>query len=617
MWASVAASGFGDRIIMSAALVLLGAMAADAENSRVSLNAATQFWFFLPYLLWSFFAGWLVDHLPRKWILLSCDQFRALSLVVCLFMLWGMTGDPVLPVEQHVYVYGLLFTIGILAATFNPARNATVPQVVERSQLPSANALLVGLGVVSSMVGALAASKIINAEKGQTIPMGIIIAALLYAISGSFFAFLKLKPDHGRTDVAHRSMRQGVRYLLGHKRLLALIGYFTLVWGAAMIVYNAALTLGNLHFGLVGDDLFNHYQVIAATIGAGMLGGAAFIMLIPTARESTIILMLGMIGAAVSIAVFALVPVKWVHFPAGFCIGVFGNVAIVNTLSTLQALSPNYVRGRVMGITNIVSTVATVFINGVLMVTPGADAFMVGTLLGTSALVILVSVGCLTYHLRSGPFDRASANTLWRINRLFAFAYHRLRVQGQHHVPNSGAVLLVSNHTTALDPVLLQAPLPRIIRFVMLTTYLFPALNIVFKHNRPIALDKSKPNGDLAKLREVLQALHEGEVVGLFPEGGLQRTSRELKPFQPGVGMIARRSGATIVPVWIAGTPEAHSMKSHFLRRSRAVVRFGPGFSIDRGATDEETVALVRQKLLALANSDLETSSNSGETANP
>ena len=111
------------------------------------------------------------------------------------------------------------------------------------------------------------------------------------------------------------------------------------------------------------------------------------------------------------------------------------------------------------------------------------------------------------------------------------------------------------------------------VRWVMLTQYQLKLAGFLWRAVKPIALDRD--SGDIAKIRQVVDELKKGEIVGLFPEGGLQRKVRELKPMEPGIGMIAKRSGATIVPVWVAGTPLSDSMAVHMLRPSRSTVTFG------------------------------------------
>jgi 1-acyl-sn-glycerol-3-phosphate acyltransferase len=166
-------------------------------------------------------------------------------------------------------------------------------------------------------------------------------------------------------------------------------------------------------------------------------------------------------------------------------------------------------------------------------------------------------------------------------------------------VPPEGSVLLAANHTTAIDPMVMQAGLMRIARWVMVAEYRYRILEPLWRNTNPISLDGNA--SDLTQIRAVIGALKQGQMIGLFPEGQLQRDVRELQPLQPGIGMIARRSGAQIVPVWIDGTPLTKGMLGHFLLPSRTTVIFGEPYVVDKSQDDEQIVEDLRQRLLALS----------------
>jgi 1-acyl-sn-glycerol-3-phosphate acyltransferase len=158
---------------------------------------------------------------------------------------------------------------------------------------------------------------------------------------------------------------------------------------------------------------------------------------------------------------------------------------------------------------------------------------------------------------------------------------------------------LASNHTTGLDPMLLQAASGRMIRWLMLTSYRFTLVEPLWRAIEPVTLDRG--GRDLAKIRAIVSVLREGEVVGMFPEGGLQRTHRDLQPFEPGVAMVAKRSGAAIVPAWISGTPRRRNMLWQLLQPSRSRVRFGEPFHVDKSQDNDEIMQQLQRRMLSLA----------------
>src|SRR5690606_15545312 len=170
--------GFGDRMMMLAALTLLGATAANADATGT--QAATQFWFFLPYILFSVPAGWLADRLPRKWLMLACDESRGVILLLAFAALASASGVATLPLSHQWTVSAALFAVGTFAAIFNPARNAIVPQIIERPQLPAANAIILGINVVASMIGMVVGGRLFDPDHATSVRTGLFTGAMFY-----------------------------------------------------------------------------------------------------------------------------------------------------------------------------------------------------------------------------------------------------------------------------------------------------------------------------------------------------------------------------------------------------------------------------------------------------
>ncbi len=600
MWTSTAASGFGDRMIMLGAWALLGGMIHGSTDST-SIQASTQFFFFLPYIFFSIPGGWLADHLPRKWLLLSCDEARGLILLLAFFAVAQAGGPADIPHDHHWKVYLALTAIGCFAAVFNPTRNAIIPQIIPTPQLPSGNAVILVINVVASMVGMIVGGWIIQADQAVSVRHGLLMGALFYLVSGTFFAFLRPTSDRPiAIKTEPRSFWQAARYVSRHRRIVVLIGLGVLVWSSAAAVSSGIPGVVKGHYGLQSDELKTAFTTISAAMGVGLLGGAVLVMFIRTRRESTIPTLTAL--AAVGVCVLLFVTVRWVPatYASAFCIGLFGNVVIINVLTLLQSVTPNYMRGRVMGINSMVNTMFSVLTYFAIWRLPSADTNIIYALYALGVLLILVGCVGLVNYLTHGPMPNRIANAVWRLDRLFCLVWHRLEIVGRHRVPHDGPVILAANHTTALDPFIMQAGSRRIVRWVMLTQYRFSLFEPAWRAIKPIALDRN--GGDVSKLRLIVDVLKQGELVGLFPEGGLQRTNRELGPMEPGIGMIAKRSGATIVPVWIHGTPPRDSMTLHLLQPSRSVVTFGEPYQPDPKDDPKQITEDLRSRLLALGN---------------
>jgi acyl-[acyl-carrier-protein]-phospholipid O-acyltransferase/long-chain-fatty-acid--[acyl-carrier-protein] ligase len=137
---------------------------------------------------------------------------------------------------------------------------------------------------------------------------------------------------------------------------------------------------------------------------------------------------------------------------------------------------------------------------------------------------------------------------LWLITRII----YRLRRHGAEHVPRTGAALLVANHISWIDAILILASQPRRVRFVIWAPFTrIPGVRLILRIARVIPIDsRSGPRAIIQSLRTASEALAAGEVVCIFAEGGITRTGF-LLPFQRGFEQIVKRSPVPIIPVCV------------------------------------------------------------------
>ena len=572
MWSSVAASGFGDRIMQLAALALLGM--TSGQTDAASAQAGIAFFFFLPYLFISPWGGLIADRLPRKWVMLTCDEVRA-GLLALGFVLVPAGAAAAVPEAHQWKVYALIAAVGTMAAVFGPTRNATVPQLVRGDQLTGANGIIVGIAVIASLIGFGVGGPLVD----HSVQAGLATAVGFFAVSGLFFAFLRLSNEEEQrpADAPPRSpggLLKGLALIARHRPLRRLIILNALLWGAANGVVAASAAVAKHRLGIPPEEAISVFGYLACAFGAGMLTTAVALTLIDSRREGGTLIGLGLIGTAIGTTALALSHSFLMALASAFFVGFCGNLAIVTVITLLQSITPNRLRGRVFGVNAVVSTITTVGINGIIWQLPNADDYMVGGLLITGLLLALLGLVLTARHIGRGPFDNYGTNLIWRITRVYCLSWHDARWAGAHNVPADGPVILAPNHTTGLDPLLIQSALTRKIRWVMLTTYQYRILQPIWRRVDPVALDPEA--GNKGQIRTVVNALKGGAPVGIFPEGRLQRAERRLQRLKPGVAMMAMRTDAPIVPVWIKGTPRRNSMIFHFLQPSRSRVRFGP-----------------------------------------
>ena len=608
MWSSVAASGFADRLIQLAAEPMLGVYEENASAARI--QSGILFFFFVPSLVLTIVGGWLSDRLPRKWIMLVCDEGRGVVLLVAFFMTMGMGAAEAIPDGQQWKVYLILACTGMFAAVFNPTRQSTIPDIVDPGHLQQANAVLAGIALIAGMIGLLVGGPVIE----HSVATGVLTAALAYLVSGWFFAFLRptrrIAAPVSRRPSVFRQVVGAVGYLRCHRTTASLVWLNILFWSAAYVFNAAIAALNRGYYGIATEDYLSAKATMVAVLGFGMLCGSVVVMWIRTRRESGVVAMTSLLLASLCLFLLALNRSYGVGLVLAFGAGLFGGIAMICIETLTQSVTPNHIRGRVFGLRALLNTLSGILVNLAIWRLPedAADRLMIPILCIAAGALALTASYAVAVLLLGGPAATARQNVAWHLCRIYTLIWHRLEWRGRHRLPTTGPVILASNHTTGIDPMLIQASVPRIIQWVMLERHRHRLLEPLWKAIEPIALKDAKDEkgkkggqGRLAAVRSIIASARDGRVIGLFPEGGLQRDERDLKPFQPGIGLLARRSEAVIVPVWIDGTPRTRHMAWHFLLPSRSRVTFGIPYTPDPALDHQAVADDLRRRMLELA----------------
>lgn len=189
--------------------------------------------------------------------------------------------------------------------------------------------------------------------------------------------------------------------------------------------------------------------------------------------------------------------------------------------------------------------------------------------------VVVVAWAFLCRLLLANPRGDVEAGLIYYAGLVYVKLLHRLRVEGREHIParrDAGPMIVVANHTAGVDPILVQAACPFEIRWVMADDMQLPRFESIWKKARVISVETDGTSG--MGLRQALSHLKAGGVIGLFPEGGIERPAEQILPFHGGVGVLIRRSRATVLPVVIEGTPQVDPAWASLWTPSRARVRF-------------------------------------------
>lgn len=165
--------------------------------------------------------------------------------------------------------------------------------------------------------------------------------------------------------------------------------------------------------------------------------------------------------------------------------------------------------------------------------------------------------------------------------RVALWALGRLRVEGGGNVPATGPAILAANHISNVDPIAIGAAAARPVWFMaMEELFSMPVLARLLPRLHAFPVRRGTP--DRTALRRAEEVLRAGGLLVMFPEGHESETG-EMQPFLGGAALLALRTGAPVVPVWVQGTDGIMPYGAVVPRwsRKRVLVRFGPPLRLD------------------------------------
>lgn len=611
LWWAVGISAFGDHL---AELGLMKLLRLDERPNQAEIQAQMTFFFFLPYIFVGPFAGWLADRLPRRAIMITSDLIRAV-VVACIPLLLIATEDrPILGAMAPIFI------VGLFAAFFSPARLSLLPTLVHHSNLTQANSLIGGLSIIGAMLSFVAGGWLAQRNPNLNFQIDavtfVVSAVLVFFITIPAWARQRRAPTLEQTP-SHpiRDIRRAFRYVLSHRRVLQLILLATVFWTAGS-AFQSFLPPVVFHWykdnhAWITDA--NQYEILGrfkGTIGAGMLLGAILLTYFGDALRAQWVITWSLIGIGVSVIAFASTSDVYVGAVLAVTVGTFGATLNISVITLLQRIVPDRSLGRVFGIRDLATMAGLLVATGTIGMgfIPRLDDTVAPALYLIGGGIIVVGVSTLVVRLRPSQVG-VELQFYKNFNEFFCRWWYRCRREGPCTIPQSGAAIVVANHRCSIDPNLLTATSPqRVIGFLIAAEYYdvpFFLFRRIIRKVRcvPVARD----GADAAGLRAALRHLKNGNVLGIFPEGGIPLPDERRRP-RPGMVQLALRSGAPIIPAYISGTHWSHNIVWPFIRRHRAVVRYGKPIDLsafkdrmrDRAAIDE-AADLIMQRIRDLA----------------
>ena len=502
----------------------------EAEGLRPAELVQVVAWIFiLAAILSTPFAARLADSFSKRSVLLGCAAAQtAVSACVLAAFIYGNLPILWLP----------LALVAVRNALEASVRQALIAERSPAPRLAQAN-VSDWLGWAAGACSGIIAAQVLAGIAGPARASALLVLVSAAAVQASF----QLPAGAPPAPAARNTFREGLR-ALGARRALRRSGegifFFTIV-AVLFILEMVPYGLTQLHVGPRGLA----FLLIAATAGFGLgiwLAGS-----FSTGKIELGLVPLGALGVALFSGLLFWTPrVPLVAFEAtAGCVallGVSGGVFLLPVLSLVQRESPAAVRGSVLAAMGLVGALGgvTAFVlrwlgENIFRFAPDQVFLLTGAAMAAVTIYVLT---LLPEHLLRFLF--------W----LATNVAYRLRIVGGENVPLEGPALLVSNHVSFVDGLIVLASTPRFIRFIVHKDIAdLQAFRRLSKVMRAIPISsEDPPRAVVSALKEAGKALESGELVCIFAEGQISRTG-QLQPFRGGMEKILKHHPAPIIPV--------------------------------------------------------------------
>ena len=545
---------FNDNVFRNAMITLIafqGAQFSDiAPNTLTNLSAGL---FILPFFLLSATAGQLIDKTEKS---LSIRRIKMLEIAIMLCAAWAFSTG------QLYLLIALLFMMGAQSTLFGPAKYSYIPQHLDDNELIAGNALVQMGTYVAILVGAMAGILLIAHEDGRAL---VSILLVTIAVLG-FVASLGIPktpspcPDlkinwniftetwrniafiHSNRTVFLSVLGISWFWFLGATYQVQLANYTKLTLGGDEPVVALVLTLFTVGIGS-GSLLCNKLSGQKVEIGLvpfGSIGLTLFgIDLFFAKPELTHTELIG-------IAEFVRQPGSIRVLADVLLIGMFGGFYIVPLYALVQQRSDPEHLSRVIAGNNI--------LNALLMVLSAITAIVLlgaGVSIAELFLVVAIFNAAVAVYIYTLVPEFLMRFLVW----ILIHSVYHVRKQGLEHVPEEGPAVLVCNHVSYVDAMIIAGCIRRPVRFVMYhKIYKLPLLKFVSRTARAIPIAGRFEDKALmeAAFDEVDRALQEGDVVCIFPEGRLTRDGTMAR-FKSGVERIIERRPVPVISMCLYG----------------------------------------------------------------
>ncbi|HZA94928.1 MAG TPA: MFS transporter [Burkholderiaceae bacterium] len=513
--------------------------------------------FIAPFLLFSATSGQLADKVEKSRLI------RRLKDTEIAVMALGAAG---LMLQWPWLIYVAMFLIGLQATLFGPVKYSYLPQHLDASELTRGNGLIEMATFVAILLGTMVAGLLIEmfaAAGAAVVALAIVLLALggrvvaqLIPLSAAADTSLQINWNPLSETVANLALARRDRTVFNSILGISWLWFFGSIFLTSLAPFAREVLSGDE--GVVTFLL----AVFSIGIGAGSLltdrlsGHKVEIGLVPLGSVGMTVFALDLYFASQSMMPIG-VPLQALP---GF-LARDGAWRVILDLALLSAFAGLYsvplyalIQSRAQK-THVARIVAANNILNALFIIAAAIAAAALLASGLTIPELFLVAALMNAAVATYIYLLVPEFLLRFVAWLVAHALYRVRSIGTERLPETGPVVLVCNHVSFVDAVVIMGESPRPIRFVMdYHIFRIPVLRAFFNQLKaiPIASAKRDPDTLLRAHESIQQALDEGEMVCIFPEGRIT-DSGELYPFKQGVRRIVERNPVPVIPMALRG----------------------------------------------------------------
>jgi 1-acyl-sn-glycerol-3-phosphate acyltransferase len=543
-----------DNVLKNAMVVLLTFQAASWTTIKPELlaNLAAGI-FILPFFLFSATAGQLADKYDKAALARLVKLLEVGIVLICGAGFW---------LHSLALLFAGLFLLGLHSTLFGPVKYAILPQHLKTEELVGGNALIEAGTFVAILLGTLLGGLLAGSGDGTNwiTVVGLVIAVGGYLASRAIPVAVPPAPTLAISANPLTETWRNINFARENQTVFLSIMGISWFWlfGALFLAQFPAYTKNVLG----GSE--TAVTLLLATFTFGIGAGSMLCERLSAKRVELGLVPLGSIGLtlfALDLAIAS--PAMPSPSPLGAIgllaydqtwrvlldlalLGVFGGFFIVPLYALVQQRSNPEHGARIIAANNIMN--ALFMVVGALSAAGLLAAGLSIPMLFAVAAVCNAAVALFIYGLVPEFLLRF---IVW----MLIHTVYRLRVQELDRVPEEGPAVIVCNHVSFVDALVIMAACKRPIRFVMdHHIFRWPVLNFVFRTSRaiPIASAKEDPAMMEKAFDEVGKALDAGDLVGIFPEGKITADGN-INPFRPGISRILARNAVPVVPMALRG----------------------------------------------------------------